>query len=93
MKVIKFLKDINNRVNIKFLGVMSFIFGIIIYSGEESTLLSSAILTIILFILLILASWVQNHQIENELKSNDKRYADDPDWDKYKKLKSKFNGK
>lgn len=89
----KIWKEINKRVNIKWYAGISIVLSILVSFDDGFNWWESAIFGLIFFILFTALAYVNHVQDEKEAKYNDNKFADDPDWKKYKHLKKKFNNR
>ena len=89
----KIWKEINRRVYLKWYAGISIVIAILISFNDSYNWWGSVIFGLIFFILFTALAYVNHVQDEKQVKYNDNRFGDDPDWKKYKELKKKFSNR
>ena len=89
----KIWKEIKNRVPFVGISIASILIFCLIYFVDDSHDLGFSLwASSTVFVLLGAVKYFESVGDEKNKKWLDERYADDPDWAKYKELKKKFNG-
>lgn len=89
----KFLKEIYQKINLRFYGGVSAFVGALYYFSEiqsKYNFIISLSFALIIFVLFVLFHYNEMKRAERIRNYYDSKYKNDKDWKLYKKLKNKF---
>jgi hypothetical protein len=89
----KIWNEINRRVHLKWYAGISIILSMILSRAENYNWWEAAIFGLIFFIIFSGLAYVNHVQEEKQVKYNENRFGEDPEWAEYKKLKKKFRNR